>query len=106
MSYATQIVAVTGTAGQRKIHTFTLGVESNRHRATLRNLLCLDALDRIEQQDEGVEVDADAITQSLRNAATLIDMIEEEGLRQPLAEFRDFWFQNHQKPIIAFAQLA
>lgn len=108
MSHATQILVMVGTAGQRQVHTFTLGAESARHRDELRHLLTLDALDAIEADgcDHAVEIDADELTAALRNASSIIDMIDDEGLRRPVAEFRDFWFMNHQKPVTAFAQLA
>lgn len=108
MSYATQITVIAGLAGARTSHAFTLGCESSRHREVLRGLLMMDALDEIEYDsvNHGLEIDADEMTRALRRALPLFDQVEDEGLRQPLKDFAEFWFENFgKKSLLVFVEL-
>lgn len=107
MAYATQITVITGMAGRRTLRTFTLGAESSAHREQIRHLLPLDVFDEIEgDADTDLEVDVNELTQALRVSNSLIDMIEDAGLRESIIAFRDFWFTNLGKPKAAFVGLS
>lgn len=109
MSYATQITIIAGAAGSRQMKSFTLGAESSTHRALIRDLLPLPVLQDIEADDleHGLEIEVDDFDRAIRMARQLMDLVDDEGLRNDLVKLHDFWLDNRGRASVAvFAELA
>jgi hypothetical protein len=95
MSLAIQITVVRGAPGLRSSISFVLGDYGRLHRQEVREIIEQNTLDFIESPDVvgSMEIDGPLLTKALREKSAIIDEIEDDELRQPFQELRDYWLE-------------